>query len=1063
MFDAIVRRGILVTVAVLIMCVIGVAATLRIPIQMIPDLEVRTITVRTSWAGATPQDIEKEILIEQEQYLRQVPNLERLSARAETGQARVELEFPYDVDITQTLIQVNNALNQVPDYPQNVDQPRVYATSFSSNSFMYFNVSPLEGNPRGLDMAMMRDFIDDNVRTRMESVGGVSGVSLWGGAARQIQVMLDPNKLADRDITLTQVRDALRQRNQDVSGGEVSSGKRRYLLRTVGRFADMETIEQLIVRRSGDSVTRLGDLGEITFGHAELDGYSRVNTQPVLTLAVRREAGSNVIDIKYAMIDEMQSINREVLRPAGMEMRLTAEDAGYVEASLQNVWQNLAIGAVLATAIMFAFLRSTRATAVGVVGIPICTIAAFLGLMLMGRTINVISLAGVAFAIGMTLDNAIVVLESIDLERRRGLDRVRAAVAGVRKVWPAVVASTLTTVLVFVPIVFIEEQAGQLYSDVAIAVSAAILASMLVAITIVPTASARIDFRQGRGLTHGPDRRGPEQGRIAQAVGWLMQGRVRPLATIAVSIAVSGFIIFALTPPAAYLPEGEEPKTFASMSAPPGYNLETMREIGLEIENHFMPFVGDDPAKFDRGETRVPAMKYLNLRIEASRVRIITESVDPDHIEPLMDALTAKFREYPGMRAFAARGSIITSNDGGTRSVNLDISGPDLAEVYQVASDAYARAQQVFDNPRVQAQPNTLSLSQPLVEVRPNWDRAAELGLDSEQIGFTVAAMTDGAFVDEFFRDDEKVDIYFYGPGGKNADLADPESVPIYTPAGGIVPLGTTAEIVETVDTNTIRRIDGRRTVTLNVIPPEGVPLEVGVERVRQNLVGYLQDSGQVPQAVRIDISGASDQLQATQEAIANNYVIAVAIVYLLLVAIFRHWGYPLLIMTTIPLGAAGGIVGLQLLNLVGSQLPLLGLQAINQPFDMISMLGFLILMGTVVNNPILIVHRAMENVRDEAMAARAAVQEAVASRLRPIAMTTLTTLFGLLPLVVIPGEGTELYRGVGAIVLFGILGAMIVSLTFLPALTALVLSLGEARRSRQVSAPTGAAGRPAE
>jgi multidrug efflux pump subunit AcrB len=190
--------------------------------------------------------------------------------------------------------------------------------------------------------------------------------------------------------------------------------------------------------------------------------------------------------------------------------------------------------------------------------------------------------------------------------------------------------------------------------------------------------------------------------------------------------------------------------------------------------------------------------------------------------------------------------------------------------------------------------------------------------------------------------------------------------------------------------------------------------------------------------------------------------VIAIAIVYLLLVAIFRHWGYPLLIMTTIPLGAAGGIVGLVLLNLVGAQLPLLGFQEIHQPFDMISMLGFLILMGTVVNNPILIVDRAVANIREEAMAARQAVQEAVASRLRPIAMTTLTTIFGLLPLVVIPGEGTELYRGVGAIVLFGILGAMVVSLTFLPALTALVLSLGEARRARTSVAPEPA-GRPAE
>ena len=1064
MFDAIVRRGTLVTVAVLIVCVIGVAAAFRIPIQMIPDLEVRTITVRTAWPGATPQDIEKEILIEQEEYLRQVPNLERLTATAESGQAEVEMEFPYDVDITQTLIRVNNALNQVPDYPANVDQPRVLATSFSQNSFMYFSVTPLEGNPRGLDMAMMRDFVDDNVRTRMETVGGVSRVQLWGGAERQIQVMLNPDALADRDITVAEVRDAVRARNQDVSGGEVASGKRRYLLRTVGRFQDVSALENMVVRRSGDSITRLDDVAEVRFGHFEQSGYSYVNTQPSLTLAVRREPGSNVIDIKYAMLDEVEAINQDVLEPAGLQMDLIAEDAGYVEASVSNVWQNLGIGAGLATAIMFAFLRSGRATLIGVVGIPICTIAAFLGLMVMGRTINVISLAGVAFAIGMTLDNTIVVLESIDLERRRGRDRLRAAVAGVRAVWPAVVASTLTTVLVFVPIVFIEEQAGQLYSDVAIAVSAAILASMLVAITIVPTAGAHIDFHQGGGQSSnaadGPGR----PGRVARGVAWLTEGHVRPLATIAGCVAIGAVIIFWLTPPAAYLPEGEEPKTFASMNAPPGYNLATMNEIGLEVQDYFMQFVGDDPARFEQGETPVPAMKYFNLRVQPSGLSVISQTVNPDHIGQLMDAITRKFEQYPGMRAFAARGSIITSNDGGTRSVNLDISGPELASVYNVASAAYNRADAVFDDPRVRAQPSTLSLSQPLVEVRPDWDRAAELGLDAGDLGFTVAATTDGAYVDAFYRDDEKIDIYFYGPNGKNPDLGRLDQLPIYTPAGGVVPLGTTADMVQTVDTSTIRRIDGRRTVTLNVIPPEGVPLETGVERVREDLVGHLRETGQIPANVRVDISGASDQLAATQEAIANNYVIAVAIVYLLLVAIFRHWGYPLLIMTTIPLGAAGGIVGLRLLNLVGGQLPLVGLQPINQPFDMISMLGFLILMGTVVNNPILIVDRAMSNVREHAMAARAAVQEAVAARLRPIAMTTLTTVFGLLPLVVIPGEGTELYRGVGAIVLFGILGAMAVTLTFLPALTSLVLQLAEMRRhGRAPAGATEVVGKPAE
>jgi multidrug efflux pump subunit AcrB len=357
-----------------------------------------------------------------------------------------------------------------------------------------------------------------------------------------------------------------------------------------------------------------------------------------------------------------------------------------------------------------------------------------------------------------------------------------------------------------------------------------------------------------------------------------------------------------------------------------------------------------------------------------------------------------------------------------------------------VASAAYRRAGEIFDSPRIQADPPTLTLSQPLIEVRPKWDRAAELGMTADDVGFTVAALTDGAYVGEYFRDDEKIDIYFYSKDSLRTELDTLGQMPVYTPQGAIVPLSAVADIRETVDTSTIRRIDGKRTVTLNIIPPDDVALETGVDIVRNKLVAHMRQTGQVPFNVTMNISGASDELDATRSALSGNYVVAIVIIYLLLVAIFTHWGYPLLIMTTIPLGVAGGLVGLALMNWVGAILPALGLDPIIQPFDMITMLGFLILMGTVVNNPILIVDRALYNVRQMGLDAKAAVMEAVSSRLRPIAMSTVTTICGLAPLVFIPGAGTELYRGVGAIVLFGILGTAIITLTFLPALSIAVL-----------------------
>lgn len=1036
MFARIIHHGILVAVISMIVLILGVVAASRIPVQMIPDLEVRTIAVETRWPGATPQDVEKDILIEQERYLRNLPNLQRMTATAGSGTAEIELEFPFGVDLTQALIEVNNALSQVSGYPRNVDQPRVVASSFSANAFMHFGLGPLEGDPREMDVRLMQDFVDDRVRPRMESIPGVSEVRVNGGLERQLQVLVDTEALAQRGLGLTDVRDAIRTRNQDISGGEVMSGKRRYLLRTVGRFQDPADLAALVLLREGDSVVRLGDVAEVRQGNARPRFVNSFNGDPRLALQVRRQPGSNVIEIKRAMLAEVSAINQDVLHPVGMHLALNSDDVRYVEASIRNVWTNIAIGGVFATLVMFGFLRSGRATLVGVIGIPLCAVVAFLALMMTGRTINVISLAGVAFALGMTIDNSIVVLENIERHRRLGLDRIESALKGVREVWPAVLASTMTTVLVFLPILFIAEEAGQLYSDVAIAISGAILASMLVAVTLIPTLCARLDFEQ----------RGGDAGqfpKLNRMLGALVETPLRRGAVMFITVVGAGLIIALLTPPAEYLPEGEEPKTFASMNPPPGYNLETMGEIAREVEAYFLPHVGADPDAFLRGETAVPPIRYLNLGYDPTRLRIISETENPAHIESLMEAITAHYERFPGMRAFAAKGSIISSNDGGTRSIDVDISGPDLVTLFETARTIDRRARALFDNPRIQSQPRSLTLAQPLIQIRPDWDRAAELGLSVDAIGFSVAALTEGAYVDDFFVGDDKIDIYLYGKEAEQR-LEQVPGLLLRTPGGATLPLSAVSDIEELADTIAVRRVDGRRTVTLNIIPPESVPLEAGVDQVRRELIGVMQQSGEVPSDIAITISGASDQLERTRTALAGNFVIALAIVYLLLVAIFAHWGYPLIIMTTIPLGVAGGIVGLALMNGVGSLLPMLGLAPISQPFDMITMLGFLILMGTVVNNPILIVDQTRRNLEHDHMPLLKAVTAAIEARLRPIAMTTLTTLCGIAPLVLIPGEGTELYRGVGAIVLFGLLGAAIVTLTFLPALLVFVFGLAQ-------------------
>ncbi|MEX0957752.1 MAG: efflux RND transporter permease subunit [Burkholderiales bacterium] len=1050
MLEGAIRHGTLLAIGVLIVCVFGVLAVMRVPVQMIPDLETRVITVRTSWPGATPQDVEKELLIEQEEYLRSVPSLQRMVSTATMGEARIELEFPFGVDVNNALIRVNNALSQVPAYPENVDEPRLYTTSFSDNAFIFLRVMPLPGNPQGVNMNMMRDFIDDNVRARFERVRDVSEVRIGGGAERQVQIFVDPGRLAERGLTLTGLRTAIRERNLDVSGGDLESGKRRYLLRTMGRFENLADIQSMVIAERGGTIVRLRDVASVRLHHFEIRQHAFTDGEPIVSLSIRRNRGSNVIAIKEAVLPVIEQLNREVLEPAGMRMALTTDDVRYVQASIANVWTNLAIGACLATLVMFLFLRSVSATLVGIIGVPICAIAAFLGLLLAGRTINVISLAGVAFAIGMTLDNSIVVLESIVRERARGLDRLQAAIAGVRRVWPAVLASTLTTVLVFAPVLFLVEEAGQLYSDVAVAIAASIFVSMLVAVTVVPAASARFAFGGAAKTQDVPGKR-----RMVRALGALFATRPRRTACLVGTLAAMTAAMVLLTPPAEYLPEGEEAKSFSMMIPPTGYNLTEMSAIADRLHEEFLPHLDSDPGDFDNRDGAIPALEYFIVWVRPQYLRVIAETKDPKHINALMRAIDARFEQYPGMRSFSTRGSIISSNDGGTRSVNLDIAGPELAAIYDVALAAYLRAREVFDDPQVRPDPPTLTLGQPMLELRPRWERAAELGLTTQEVGYAVAGMTNGAYVDEFFLADDKIDIYLYTTTMPAGQLGDIESLPVYTPQGTVLPVGAIVDMVETVDTDTIRRVDGRRTVTLNIIPPRSVALETGVEIVQSDLIEHLRANGAVPAEVSLDISGASDRLQATREALSGNYAVAILLCYLLLVAVFTNWGYPLLIMTAVPLGIAGGIVGLWLLNVVGAWLPAIGLQPIRQPLDMITMLGFLILVGTVVNNPILLVDRALHNLRKAGMDAVQAVKDAVQVRLRPILMSSITTIFGLAPLVFIPGAGTELYRGVGVIVLFGLMFATIVTLVFLPSLLVEVFTW----RSRR--AATAAAAQP--
>jgi multidrug efflux pump subunit AcrB len=1074
-FRFVIERGMLLTVGFLLLCLLGVIALRTVPVQMTPDLDKAVITVLTKWSGASPLDIEKEILSEQEEYLQNVRGLEKMTSTAAMGNAEVELEFSLGANMAEALVLVNNALSQVSAYPENVDQPRLVSGSSADDPFMFYTVSRVEGAADTIPVHGYLDFMEDEYATRLERIPGVAQVIFLGGARREVKVMVDPARLAARQLTMADVRSAVRARNRDMSGGDIDTGKRRFVVRTIGRYDSVAAINQTIIaERAGHSVL-LSDVGYAELGLGELKGKGYLNMAPMLVFMVRREPGANVIEVKREVSALVAQLNETMLQPQNLVATLYADDVGYVVNAIRVVKKNLLLGGLLACLVLLLFLRSLYPTLLGALGLPICTIGAFIGLLLLGRTVNVISLAGVAFAIGMTLDNSIVVLENIYSHRLAGKSPVQASLDGVGEVWKAVLASTLTTVIVFLPIALIDNEAGQLYSDIAIAISGAVIMSMLVAMTLIPSAAARLPFRQHSAETRLTRLGQRFSGVIFAVLRWALGSTGRQLVVVVGTLMVAASVMLFLTPEGEYLPEGEEPKLFGMILPPPGYNLAEMEQIGWEVARDILAAgTSDDDAS---GASAFPPLDYFLWAVAPERIFTVSEPLNKDKrsTEQLQAALQQRFSEVPGMLAFVTKGSIFSGSSGGSRAIELDITGPDLGQLFALARQAYQLAGSALDGAQIRPDPG-LGLGQPSIEIHPNWERARELGLSGPDLGYMVWALADGAFVDEFYFEDDKVDMYLYSTEGivqRPEDIAD---LPLYSATGGVLPLSAIAEVHEAVSASRIRRTDGRRTVTLTIIPPTEVALERAVTIVQRAVIAPLlnqlerqkieqQEKMASPEAnmqqwaspnavshgarlqnaagsadVNITIGGASDKLRTTRDALSGNFVVAIVLAYLLMVAIFSHWGYPLLILCSLPLGISGGLAGLWLMNEV---------VGIRMPLDMLTMLGMVVLIGTVVNNPILLVERARQNLA-QGMEPLAAVMASVSARLRPIMMSMLTTIVGLAPVVFLPGAGTELYRGLGTIVLFGLFFSTLFTLSFIPSLLMLLFTAGEKWRVRR-------------
>ncbi|MBI05593.1 MAG: acriflavin resistance protein [Rhodospirillaceae bacterium] len=1033
-----IERPIAVIAAVLMILLFGFVALRVIPIQLTPDVRKPVLTIDTDWYGAAPAEVEREVTNRQEEVLKGLEGLSRMVSQSQDNNSEITLEFKVGQNMDRALLLVANRLDRVSGYPEETDEPTIRTASAEDQAIAWFIIQREEGNTQPIHE--YGDFIENVVKERLERVPGVARVNMFGGSERELRVTVDPNKMARYGLTVPDVMGALRAANTSISAGDIAEGKRRYIVRTDAELKTPERVRAVLLRSTSNSDTgrlgrvTLGDIGKVHFGYKDPVARIRTLGEPALAVSAIRETGANVMETMEGVREAVRELNEFQMPEERLNLQHVYDETVYIDSAIELVRQNIWVGGTLAVIILMLFLRSIGATVIVAVAIPVSVVGSFVAMALLGRSINVISLAGFAFAVGMVVDAAIVVLENIYRLRQQGLSRFDAAYQGARQVWGAVFVSALTTVLVFVPILVMELEAGQLFRDIAVAISVSVVLSLVVAITLIPSLSSRIlgkDRPTASGLSSAP-RRVPLPGLdylahrfVALVMGftrWVVQGRLRAITIVVLVCGGSLYFSYQFLPKLDYLPEGNRNLIFGVVVPPPGYNLDTTSGIAERIENAVRPLWATEtgPVAEPGGPPKIERFFFVTLR---SRAFVGAVSMEPDRASELIDPIRMPVFHEPGTFGFVSQTSLFGRTIGGGRKIDLDISGPDLGTVLSVALRAAGRVTKAMpfaEGNQMRPVPG-LELGAPEVRLIPDQIRLGDNGLNATELGLTVDAFNDGLRVDEVTIGGERFDLMLTGPDQAVGQTQDINALPVVTRSGTILPAGALADIKVTAGPILIRHVERERTVTLEIRPATAVPLEVAMDTLNEQVIGALQAEG-LPPGITMQLSGTADQLTKTWDAMVLNLVLAIFIVYLIMAVLFESFVYPFIIMLSVPTAAAGGVLGLMLLNLDRFQ-----------PLDMLTVLGFVILVGIVVNNAILLVHQTLYHMRNDDLDVPEAILEATRNRIRPIFMSTITSVVGMLPLVLFPGAGSELYRGLGSVVVGGLALSAILTLLIIP------------------------------
>ncbi|WP_335921856.1 efflux RND transporter permease subunit [Shewanella chilikensis] len=1000
--DISVKRPVFASVISLLLIAFGLVSFGKLPLREYPDIDPPIVSIDTSYRGASASVVESRITKLIEDRISGVEGIRHINSSSTDGRSSVVLEFDIDRDIEAAANDVRDRISGLLDnLPEEADPPEVQKANGGDEVIMWLNLVSDQ-----MTTLQLTDYARRYLTDRFSVIDGVANMRVGGGKVYAMRVWIDRQALAARNLTVADVESALRSENVELPAGSIESKERHFTVRLERSFRTAEDFANLALTQGGDGyLVKLGDVAQVEIGSEEERIMFRGNGEAMIGLGVSKQSTANTLEVARAVNKLVDEINPTL--PQGMEIKRSYDSSVFIEASIDEVYQTLFIAIILVIIVIYLFLGSVRAMLIPALTVPVSLLATFIVLYALGYTINLLTLLAMILAIGMVVDDAIVMLENIHRRIEEGDSPLKAAFLGAREVAFAVIATTAVLVAVFMPITFLDGDLGKLFKEFAVTMSAAVLFSSIVALTLSPMMCSKLlkPASQDTWLMRKVDKgMNALAGFYSRSLTGAMKHPLLVSLLVVAALGASAYMVKLI--PQEFAPQEDRGSMFLMVNGPEGASYEYIEAYMNEVEQRLMPLV--DSGEVKRLLIRAPrgwggSANFSN----GMAIIVLNEWGQRRPAKEIINDIRGRLADLAGVRAFPVMRQAFGRGVG--KPVQFVIGGPSYEELARWRDIMLEKA---AENPNLVGLDHDYKETKPQLRVVIDKDRAADLGVSIAHIGRTLESMLGSRLVTTFMRDGEEYDVIIEGNRDSQNTASDMQNIYVRSDRSKqLIPLSNLVSIEEFADASQLHRYNRMRAITLEASLAEGYSLGEALDYLNDLAHTYL------PAEALISYKGQSLDYQESGSSMYFVFLLALGIVFLVLAAQFESYIHPMVIMLTVPLATVGALVGLLLTG---------------QSLNIYSQIGIIMLVGLAAKNGILIVEFANQ-LRDKGLEFDAAILQAANQRLRPILMTGITTAAGAVPLVLAQGAGAETRFVIGVVVLSGILLATVFTLLVIP------------------------------